>query len=209
MSLPVLLIAGCRKYQAYLEAAIKRMSSDQWEIIGIIGNGSEVEWNPEKKILTVTASDVYEKLPSKLQEAYSWIYANRSETPGVFKTDEDILFDKKILAENINKHQQFPYWGLVVHQCANAQINQWRIQNRFENKSLTPSHQSAIYCFGGGYWLNRQALGIISEAKEEYANSCLEDVCTGFVLNQKNIIPFRVEIPAKEVARNKELLKLQ
>jgi hypothetical protein len=96
-----------------------------------------------------------------------------------------------------------PYWGLFVGRCRAAGVNPLRIEHRFEDTSLRPTHQQAIYCYGHGYWLNRAAMEHVAApaAAEEYRRSYLEDVCTGYVLNQQRIFPKQAVIPYQEIPR--------
>jgi hypothetical protein len=82
-----------------------------------------------------------------------------------------------------------------------------RINLRFDDKTLRPLHQSAVYSFGAGYWLSAEVLPTICAATEEYAKSPLEDVCTGYVLNKGGWGPKKFRIVFTEVPRDKKLLK--
>ena len=207
---PVLLICSCRKYEEYLHAAIRRFDRPEWTIIGVIGGGGgTASYDATTRILTLPGSDSYETLPAKLHAAYSWIFANRPGIPGIFKTDEDMVFDLDILAGAVSENVAIPYWGVTASICQAAPVNPARIQHRFDDTSLRPMHQSAVYCFGAGYWLSAEALPHIRDAVADYRTSCLEDVCTGFVMNQAGWKPARIRVPCREVERSPELLQLQ
>jgi len=203
---PVLLICGCNKYAEYLYAAIKRMQHPSWVVVGVLGGGETTSFDESSSILTVAKPDVYESLPAKLHAAYVWILQNWPETPGIFKTDEDIVFDKEALATAIKTHTNKQYWGIIKDMCNAGIINMHRISMRFIDKTLRPTHQKAIYCYGAGYWLNREVLPILEKAEEVYATSSLEDVCTGYVMNQARIFPDQIKIQCGEVPRGPELL---
>jgi hypothetical protein len=207
---PVLLVCGCRKYEEYVHAAIRRFDCPEWETIGLVGDPTEsvASFNETTRILTIPTADTYEMLPTKLHAAYTWIFSNRPGIPGIFKTDEDILFDMSALVQSVVSNTDIPYWGVTASICHEAPINQIRIQNRFEDKTLTPTHQSATYCFGAGYWLSKEALPHILSAKDVYASSYLEDVCTGFVMNRAGWGPQCIRVLFKEVPRTPSLLKL-
>lgn len=208
MAKPVLLICGCRKYEQYLHAAIKRMSRPEWEVIGIRGGSiRNANLDEETRILSLPCDDTYEALPAKLHAAYVWITANRPGLPGIFKTDEDILFDMPALTAAIVANAALPYWGVTRSLCKAGTIPVSRIEDRFEDKSLRPTHQSAVYCFGAGYWLSAEVLPTICAATEEYAKSMLEDVCTGYVLNKGGWGPKKFFITFGEVPRDKSLLQ--
>ena len=208
---PVILITGCQKYIKYLHAAIRRMDvfQKECEIIGIVGDPTyfAATLDPATKILTLPVSDTYEDLPKKIHAAMSWIFHERPNISGIFKTDDDIVFspDQNLL-QLIYKHSRTPYWGVAVGSCTAAPINSQRILARFSDTTLTPSHQTAVYSFGWGYWVSKKALPLIVAASDDYASSFLEDVCTGFVLNRAGIVPERIRPLFKEFPRGQELL---
>lgn len=205
---PVILICGCRKYEKYLHAAIKRMSRPEWEVIGIRGGSiRNANLDEESRVLSLPCNDTYEALPAKLHAAYVWITENRPGLPGIFKTDEDILFDMPMLVAAVKQNVALPYWGVTASICKTGVVPLERIQNRFDNKSLRPMFQSAVYSFGAGYWLGAEVLPTICAAGEEYAKSALEDVCTGYVLNKGGWGPKKYRVPFTEVPRDKKLLE--
>ena len=207
---PVILITGCQKYIKYLHASIRRMEIRQKnEVIGIVGDLTcFVEtFDPITKILTLPVSDTYEDLPKKIHAAMSWIFHKRPHISGVFNTDDDIVFDLNFdLTDLIYKHANVPYWGVAVGSCTSASINRQRILARFSDTTLAPSHQTAVYSFGWGYWISKDTLPHIVAASDDYESSFLEDVCTGFVLNRVGIFPERIRPLFKECPRGQELL---
>lgn len=212
---PVLLITGCRKYFDYLLAAIKRFSVEQtWEVIGIVG-GDQTQFDETTRVLTLSVPDTYEALPRKMFAAFEWIHKHRPGA-GVFKTDDDIVFDVPALAQKVHANKFLCYWGVAVGQCNEARVSTQRIQNRFTEpnnpalKLCPPTHQKATYCFGWGYWLSPDTIPLLTDekAKAEYEKSFLEDVCTGFLLNSHDILPARIRPPFQECARTPELLTL-
>ena len=207
MSPPILIICGCKKYETYLQAALLRMRSVHWIVLGIIGDPTRTEPYCDGFILYLPVEDTYEYLPKKLHAAYSWCFDKFPDTIGIFKTDEDILFaNVNLLIVAILKNKTTPYWGIRVQTCPANYINERRISLRFDNKTLRPKHPSATYCFGIGYWMSRNALPAIIAAKEQYANVGLEDVCTGYVMNCAGYIPIEIPISCGEVERDKRLL---
>jgi hypothetical protein len=206
---PVLLICGCRKYEEYLHAAIRRMTRPEWTVIGILGGGAVTGFDEVTRVLTLAVPDTYETLPTKIHAACTWIYENHPGIPGIFKTDDDMLFDIPALVAAVATHAAKPYWGIVKGMCHAAPVNPLRIAHRFVDTTLKPSHQSAIYCYGGGYWLSAAVLPIVVAAASTYASSSLEDVCTGFVLNSAKIFPDKIAVPSQEGIRGPQLLALQ
>jgi hypothetical protein len=209
---PVLLICGCKKYEPYLHSAIQRLDIPSWRVIGILGDPtlSEAIYNKEKKVLTLPKSDLYEHLPAKIYDAMSWIMHTYPETPGIYKTDEDILYgDINQVAQIVSAKPDIPYWGIKTHICEEAPVNMYRISARFENKELRPMHPSAHYCYGLGYWISKAAIKHLLAAKEVYESAALEDVCTGSILNKAGIIPICIPLACMEVDRTPELLNFK
>jgi hypothetical protein len=207
MTTPILLVCGCRAYEPYLHAAMRRFAHPAWTVVGLVGGAEEPTYDPATQILSVAAPDTYEALPRKIHAAFAWIRTTWPNAPGVFKTDDDILVrDLEALANAVTTHAAEPYWGLMVHRCHASYVPMTRIKHRFADKSFRPKHQSARYCFGHGYWLSAAALGIAVAASNDYGTSYLEDVCTGFVMNRAGWEPLSVPVPYKEMPRVPELL---
>ena len=208
---PIILITGCTKYLTYLQAAIQRFEDNTFaEVIGFIGDPSTTDatFDPETHILTLPVSDIYEALPQKIHAAFSWIARERPNR-GIFKTDDDIVFDVPELAKAIQTNYKESYWGVAVGNCQSGPVNKIRIDLRFNDTMLRPNHQSALYCFGWGYWVSPATISYIVAAGGEYRSSFLEDVCTGYVLNRAGVYPKKLRIPFKEYPRNEELLAIK
>lgn len=207
-SKPVLLICGCAKYEEYLHAAIRRCSNPAWTLVGILGGAIETSFHEETRVLHLAVPDTYEALPTKIHTAFSWVSNTWPDAPGIFKTDDDILLFKiSDLVSAINQYKEVPFWGFVTHHCAAQEIPGWRIQARFTDKTLTPSHPESIYCFGHGYWISKAALPHILAAKAEYDAAFMEDICTGYVMNRAGIKPEHHTIVYRECPRVPELLR--
>lgn len=207
---PILLICGCRKYEEYLHAAIQRFDRPDFELIGLLG-GKEgpATLDPTSRILSLPVPDIYEALPTKIHAAFAWIAANRPGIPGVFKTDDDVVFDMNALTPTILANTERPYWGVMLGVSQAGPIRPERIEARFVDTSLRPSHPSAAYCFGWGYWISAAVLPLIVAAEATYTSSFLEDICTGYVLNTAKLMPTRIRVPYKEMQRTPELLTLK
>jgi hypothetical protein len=198
---PILLICGCRRYKEYLTAAIERFRRQTgWEVIGVVGD-AETNFDPDTRVLTVTAGDTYETLPAKLHAAFVWISKHRPLCPGVFKTDDDMVFDRAALVDTIYSNLAVPYWGVKVDACSAGVIEKAGIV-------ANATHQAAVYCYGAGYWVSARALKVVIAA-DDYRSSYIEDVCTGFVLNRVGIVPQRIRVPHKEESRTPDLLLLK
>lgn len=209
---PVLLVCGCEKYRPYLEAAVRRHAKHpEWRVVGLLGNPSIHEPTFDGTLLTVPNPDTYEALPAKIQAAATWIATMWPEVPGYFKTDDDIEFGntRTLISAILTFKEQLPYWGLTYSVCHEAPINTWRIENRFSDPTLRPTHQSAVYCFGAGYWIGRAGMLAIAAAADVFEASALEDVATGFVMNRAGFFPKKLQLPVRELPRGPELLALQ
>jgi hypothetical protein len=208
---PVLLVCGCQKYRPYLEATVRRFAKHpEWRVVGLLGDPTATAPLFDGTYLTVPNPDTYEALPAKIQAAVAWIAATWPDVPGYFKTDDDIEFgDTRVLIAAIQRLAPLQYWGLTYSICPAAPVNTWRIQNRFSDTSLRPRHQAATYCFGAGYWIGREGIRAIAAAADVFAESALEDVATGFVMNRAGFHPQKLPLPVREVPRGPELLALQ
>lgn len=201
---PIILVTGCQKYREYLTPAIRRFTRPEWRTIGILGGATTTSYDASSGILSLAVPDNYESLPTKIHAAVAWVDREFPAAPGLFKTDDDIVLGDIVylvgaIREGVATNE--PYWGLFVGQCRAAGVNPIRIQHRFEDTSLRPTHQQAIYCYGHGYWLNRDAMAHVAAAGDEYRASYLEDVCTGAVLNRRRIFPKRAAILYQEIPR--------
>lgn len=209
---PLILVTGCEKYRTYLEASLVRFAHPAVRIVGFVGDPTgtltEPRFDASAAIVYLPVSDIYEALPAKVHAAFSWAAATFPAVPGIWKTDDDIVYARKEhLIAALHDLTAEPHWGLFVGACRANQVNPWRIQERFEDKSLRPQHQQAIYCYGHGYWVSRAALPLVVAAGDTYRSSFLEDVCTGYVLNQAKIIPKQCPIEYSELPRGPELLR--
>ncbi len=210
---PILLICGCKAYDIYLRAAIRRFRWDaKWRVVGCMGSDDTdvpAVYDASSNILTVPVPDTYEALPVKIHCAVEWIRKTWSSAPGIFKTDDDILVSRlEELSNAIDTHgPTVPYWGFVTHRCHRAYVPLGRIKYRFTDTTFRPKHQAATYCFGHGYWLRADAADIVIRDSAEYEISYLEDVCTGYVLNKAGIMPERIMVEYREMPRTTELLR--
>lgn len=204
---PVLLVCGCEKYRTNLIAGIKRFKSPYWITVGCIGRPelSSPQYNDSEKIVYLPAPDTYEGLPSKIWQAFTWIMDTWPGTQGIFKTDEDIWFDKprelvKAILENLNT----PFWGIHIDTVESGNILDVTIEEQFTDKTLRPTYKASTYCFGHGYWISKTMFPAIRDAKCEYETSYLEDVCTGVVMNSVGVYPKHVPLEYCEMPRVKE-----
>lgn len=207
---PIILICGCKKYQQYLVAAVMRMTRPEWRVVAMLGDPTLTEPQFAGSFLKLPVADTYEALPAKVHAGFSWCAKNFPASPGVFKTDDDILFtDKAMIFDFIMSNTAKPYWGIRVGSCEEGTIPVTRINERFTDTSLRPAHQAANYAFGWGYWLSREVLPVVVAAAETYNGSFLEDVCTGYVMNSIGIEPERLYVPILEFPRIPDYLSVR
>jgi hypothetical protein len=198
---PILLICGCTKYKQSLLAAIRRMEQPEYRIIGIIGNPEiETSFDETSQLLTLKIEDTYEALPLKLQAAFAWIYKEFPDSPGVFKTDDDIYFKNySILANKINKYKDIPYWCIKKDSCTQHLLHRKTIKKRYTKKRLDIYVPRSTYCWGAGYWLSRKSMNYIIKSDELHYGP--EDVFFGHLLNKHKIIPESIKIDWKTKKR--------
>ena len=209
---PIFLICGCQKYRPYLEAAVRRYANpERWRTLGLLGDPTDTEARLEGggTLLVVPNPDTYEALPAKIHAGMTWIHTTWSRVPGIFKTDDDMMFSNRAEMERtIRMNRSKPYWGLYVSQCPAAEIPRARIDSRFTDTSIHgATHQAARYCFGAGYWIGAAALPAVAAAKDDFATSVLEDVCMGYVLNRAGFLPEKIVFANAEAPRGPELLR--
>lgn len=210
---PIFLVTGCQRYRTYVEAAIQRFADPAFRIIGYVGDPTgtltEPVYDTSSQIVVLPTPDNYETLPTKVHAAFCWAAATFPNSPGIWKTDDDIIYYNKeqlraVIFELVNE----PYWGLQNGACRENHVNPARVYYRFEDTTLRPRHQQAIYCYGHGYWVSRSTLPIVIAAGADFRTSFLEDVCMGYVLNRARILPKRgIVIPYTELQRGPELLR--
>ena len=219
---PVLLIAGCHRYFDYLQAAIRRAETackktgicvEIVGVVGVVGLAATASFDATTRILQVPTPDIYEALPAKLHAAFCWIAAKYPDAPGIFKTDDDMLWNYPTLLRALTTPgvQATPYWGVAFGICNAAPVSSDRIAQRFTDTSLRPTHPSAFYCFGAGYWLSMSIAVphlITPEATEQYCVAVLEDVSTGAILNRHGITPRKFRLACEERPRTQELLDI-
>ena len=208
-----ILICGCKKYEAYLRAALQSMKRPGLLVVGLMGNPSleTSAYNDQDGILTVNVPDTYEYLPLKIWTAVEWISRTWPTITGIFKTDDDIrVHDVDLLLETIRQNSATPYWGFVTERVEGGVFRDHVIQTRCCDKTIRPSFPSAHYCYGHGYWIAAASIRVLLAGRDlvqRYATS-LEDVVTGHVLNQAGIYPVQIRIPYTEQARDASLLSV-
>lgn len=194
---PIFLICGCIKYRNSLEYAIKRFSRPSWITVGCVGDPAlELPYyDISQNIVHLPVGDTYEQLPQKMWQAFHWIMTTWPDTPGVFKTDEDIWFtDMNELERTITNNTAILYWGLHRSKINAGVVGVPRVTSRFTDTTLRPQYQAADYCWGAGYWIGNAAFKIINDSREEYYTSCLEDVTMGSVLNKGGVFPTQIAL---------------
>lgn len=198
---PIFLICGCEKYRSNIIIAIARNQRPDWKVIGIVGGSETVQYDQETSILSLPVEDTYDTLPTKIHAAISWCFETFPETRGVFKTDEDIeIADLDALSVILTTTDEL-YKGLKVDNCKKTYIRSHRMK-QFRDRNQKIKHQAATYCWGAGYWIHRDAIPHIIAASGVYKTSYLEDICTGYVLNNAEILPTELGLTYTEVPRS-------
>ena len=194
---PILLILGCQKYKANLLVAMERMKNPAYRLIGLVGGAEE---SFDGSLLSLNVEDSYEFLPRKIQAAFQWIHKNFPETEGIFKTDDDIFFaDQQSLADKIIANKTIPYWGVQIDRTGGGTVEQKRILMG-NDKTIRATYLAAIYSYGAGYWISKQAIPLVC-ASTEHTNAFLEDVTMGSIMNRAGYIPRHVQIQYQERPR--------
>jgi hypothetical protein len=176
---------------------MERMKNPAYRVIGLVGGAEE---SFEGSLLTLDVEDSYEFLPRKIQAAFRWIHKNYPETEGIFKTDDDIFFaDQESLTDKIITNKTIPYWGIHIDRTGGGTVEQKRILMA-NDKTIRATYPSAIYSYGAGYWISKQAIPIVCSSTE-HANAFLEDVTMGYVMNRAGHIPRHVQIQYQERPR--------
>jgi len=206
----VVIVLGCHKYMDYLHAQIQRLRSMlPYEIIGYVGSPSSAcaFFDASTHILTLPCEDDYDHHPAKTQAAFQWVHENRPGLRGVLKTDDDIRFsDLSEVARVLESSAHIHFGGAVVDKCEAGPVGAHRREQKYTHPDRVPHHQKSHYCFGWAYYVSALSLTHIANAASTYKSSPLEDVCTGFVLNQHNIFPVPMNIQCEEIHRNEEWL---
>jgi len=206
---PILLICGCFKYEKTLLKAIERFKNDKYKIIGVMANPNlptstmvlNIDDTRDSILLRVNTEDTYEALPFKIQAAFSWIATHLPDTPGVFKTDDDLVFESvEILADKITEHTHLDYWGVYRNCCDPGPICCNRIATRYTDTTLRPTPQWATYCYGAGYWVSTKAIKCIVNSTSVCYGS--EDVMMGSILNLNGFYPEHIPISWGEEPRS-------
>ena len=154
------------------------------------------EYEENENIVKLKIPDNYESLILKVYCSIKWFYENHV-IDYIFKTDEDIEINYNNLYDVFkNKiYNNIPYCGNVAisnpyksdyhfNKCENIEIN----------KTLVNIDKNAIYCSGGGYFLNNELIIIILQNYLKYKHYIYEDLAIGMCLNDCNIIPFHLNL---------------
>lgn len=220
---PIVLICGCKKYEASLHAAIERLCDHEWRVVGILGDETANEPTFDGKIVTLPVHDSYEHLPTKIVSAMAWCSTQWPEAVGIFKTDDDILFhDKQELKEAIFRNRSIPYWGaklcttnpsLPKPEClTHTNIHTVNIEfsvrkqtiANYSDKQLKVPTLEAIFCAGLGYWVAKDRIPIVTRKDDTYDMYKIgpEDVYIGYRMNQCRIYPLETRVQYTEIRSN-------
>lgn len=209
-----IIICCCYKYEKQFERISKywdkiEKSDNTLKFFYLFGDKtiSNAEYNETTRKLVLKNDDTYESLPKKIYEAIKYIYNTYANIDGIYKTDDDIVYDdlEKLVEEIKNCIKKYDYSGLKIDKTKGGIIKKKRLvkfTNTIENKKENSlSYDNATYCYGAGYALSNKAIKIYLLNKDYVNNQYLEDVCMGHILNMYDIYPNQMKSEYKEIKR--------
>jgi len=194
----VLLVVSCARYLSRLDRwkdwenrHQTELARNDIEIAYVIGRPCEPSlatapgWS---NLHALDVGDEYEDLPEKVLLAFQWVRETYDRIEGVFKTDDDIVFDVSIL-NYIRLLGWVPYWALQNGHIFHQQIHDHvyaRASRPLEVKAL----EKCVHALGRGYYVNQHCIEILTEdIAASTALSYHEDYLVGLLLNRHNIFP--------------------
>lgn len=207
-----ILVCCCYKYYKqyeYISKKWNKIDDNNIKIFYLFGNEKikNSYYDSKTNILLLKVNDNYESLPKKIYLAIRYILEKYPEINGIYKTDDDIVYQKIDILIKIIKYcynNDINYSGLIIDNIDRDKISDRRIRKRFENKKINNIyHSDAIYCYGAGYYLSKTSMKIIKEHQIYIYKQYLEDVSIGHILNKYNIYPIRMNLKFKEIKRKK------
>lgn len=201
---PILLVCGCNKYKPTLIGALARFSHNDIKTIGIIGDQTLENPKFEDNILYLNVPDSYEYLPRKITAAMKWCYENIPCTPGIFKTDDDLIFNNtNELFNTILRNTELPWWGVRIEYIPEDRfILPMRIIDRYEDKSLKDIKcYRGTYFYGAGYWVSRSSIKTLIDNYDFFDLPGGEDCNIGHILSNNNVPAIEIKLPWHEQSR--------
>jgi hypothetical protein len=193
----VILVCGCQKYLKSTKDCIQRLLNKNYIVIGLVGDMSlnEPIYNNDENILYLNVKDTYEDLPFKICSGIEWCYKKWPKLKGIFKTDDDIIFeDNNHLFKNISENTHIPYWGVNIETTTGGVLSSSRL-DQFSDKTLKNiQYYSATYCWGAGYWISNKVVEWILDYRMFLKNPGSEDNNIGFVINRGGWFPKHIPI---------------
>lgn len=184
-------IISCQKYTERRQ--LQKLENCPFEYKYFIGR-NEVQETIDDNVVILDCEDNYESLPIKVKKMFEWILNNKSSINFVFKTDDDIIFNFDKLYEQFLKveSEKIDYAGHIVHlKSGKSSYHFGKCENEELNKLI--DMESTSYCAGGGYFLSKKSLQIVTNQIEIYQN-IFEDYSVGRTLNQNNIYPYDINL---------------
>jgi hypothetical protein len=232
----VLMLLGCQRYAADLVSGVARFRHPLWHVVAVSGglpedDGSAAEAGPETNtpsrekwkdisppndprgaisMLRVSSPDTYAGLSEKVFVALGAIRRRfGSSLSGVFKTDDDIVFEPPCSALATffarPENQQIGWAGVKTAMARAGKVAESRLGSRGHTGELPPQEKlvypAVVYCYGAGYWLRADKIDALLKLSPD-PPCVLEDVSVGIVMNRLNEVPLRLgDVTYKELPR--------
>lgn len=206
MQEPIVLICSCKKYINTLHKAIERYRSDKYMVIGLIGDLTK-HTSYENNILTLQVEDTYEYLPKKITSALYWITKNFPDTPGVFKTDDDIeMLNKVNFTEILLNNKYKDWWGLKAGDPMASLPDKKNIV-KYNDLSLIDTQPAGTFFWGAGYWISSICIKSIVNNISNIKTTGSEDRIIGSFLSTKGFFGQQINIEWRESVREENCQK--
>jgi hypothetical protein len=168
---------------------------------------SEYKIDEKRNIVYLRLPENYESQSLKLYHAFRFIntkYANQID--GVFKTSDNIKINLNFLKKTILNNKDKSYFGEIASIEAGEYMYHFgKCESQELNKGLI-NLNSCKYCYGYGYYINKNIIDILLLNKKDFNTILYPDVCIGSVLSNNKINPEEVIIDG---IYNKEKIELK
>ena len=161
-------------------------------------------------MLRVSSPDTYAGLSEKVFAALGAIRRRfGSSLSGVFKTDDDIVFEPPCSALAMffarPENQEIGWAGVKTAMARAGKVAESRLGSRGHTGELPPHEKlvypAVVYCYGAGYWLRADKIDALLKLSPD-PPCVLEDVSVGIVMNRLNEVPLRLgDVTYKELPR--------
>jgi len=149
--------------------------------------GGAVGETDDGSLVRLDCDDSYERLPEKVRRVFSWVVAHYPNIGYILKTDDDVRHDFGMILRVFStiSGNRIDYAGNIVDVGDSASV--YHIDKVSESKYKSAVVLEALrYCSGGGYFLSRRSVNIITQSPE-FPKNIFEDYSVGFELNAKGL----------------------